>query len=248
MPWLHTGNDVSLARAMHDQARLIVDEAIADARAIAPGITVSGEAIAGHPAQLLVDGSHHTGMVVVGSRGLGGFGRLLLGSVGAQVAMHAYAPVAVVRGRADTAAGPVVVGVDGSPTSETALGYGFEEAAGRGCGLIAVTAYPMHLPLAPIDVAPLPYDRDGVVADLTGSLGQAVAGWQDKYPKVPVESQVVQGGAAEVLTDLSRQAQLVVVGTRGHGGIAGLLLGSVGQQLLHHADCPVLIARTRHPH
>ena len=74
-------------------------------------------------------------------------------------------------------------------------------------------------------------------------LTEDIAAWRDKYPDVEVEAVVVEGHAAGVLTDLSGSAQLVVVGTRGHGGFAGLLLGSVSLQLLHHAHCPVLIAR-----
>lgn len=247
LPWLRLADDTEVARSVHERARLAVDLAIAEAREVAPHIPVSGEAVTGHPAQLLIDGSYHAGLVVVGNRGLGGFVSLLLGSVSTQVALHAHAPVVVVRGRVDTAAGPVLVGYDGSPSAELALGYGFEEAAGRRCGLIATTAYPASHPAPRMDLAPLPYDHAAVEADLARALSHAVAGWHDKYPHVPVESSVIRGGAAEVLAELSRQAQLVVVGTRGHGGMAGLLVGSVGYQLLHHADCPVLIIRARHP-
>jgi nucleotide-binding universal stress UspA family protein len=67
--------------------------------------------------------------------------------------------------------------------------------------------------------------------------------WAAKFPDVPVESVAVEGHAAEVLAEMSAQAELVVVGTRGHGGFAGLLLGSVGLQLIHYSVAPVLIAR-----
>jgi nucleotide-binding universal stress UspA family protein len=75
------------------------------------------------------------------------------------------------------------------------------------------------------------------------SLDDDLATWIEKYPDVQVERQVVEGRAADVLISFARKAQLVVVGTRGHGGFAGLLLGSVAQQLMHHSDSPVLIAR-----
>ena len=70
-----------------------------------------------------------------------------------------------------------------------------------------------------------------------------LAGWREKYPEVRVEALVSHAGAAAVLVGVSRTAQLVVVGSRGHGAVAGTLLGSTGLQLIHHADCPVLIAR-----
>jgi nucleotide-binding universal stress UspA family protein len=89
----------------------------------------------------------------------------------------------------------------------------------------------------------LPYHRIKLAGDLAEQLDHAVSGWTEKYPDVPVERRVTQGPPGEVLAELSRQARLVVVGTRGHGLVAGPLLGSVGYHLLHRADCPVLIAR-----
>jgi nucleotide-binding universal stress UspA family protein len=74
-------------------------------------------------------------------------------------------------------------------------------------------------------------------------LADDIAAWREKYPNVAVRLAALDGHTAEVLIGLSSSAQLIVVGTRGHGGFAGVLLGSVGLQLLHHADCPVLIAR-----
>ena len=76
------------------------------------------------------------------------------------------------------------------------------------------------------------------------SLDELLSPWRDKYPKVPVEALVTRDSPARVLVGVSRTARLVVVGSHGHGAVAGTLLGSVGSQLLHHADCPVLIART----
>jgi nucleotide-binding universal stress UspA family protein len=86
-------------------------------------------------------------------------------------------------------------------------------------------------------------EREAAEATLRDELERMVTGWRATYPDVTVDSDISVGRAIDVLTDLSRQAQLVVVGTRGQGGFIGLLLGSVSQQLVHHADCPVLIAR-----
>jgi nucleotide-binding universal stress UspA family protein len=81
-----------------------------------------------------------------------------------------------------------------------------------------------------------------IEAEQRAALHAALTGWSGKYPAVKVEPLLVRGRAAEVLIGVSRTAQLVVVGSRGHGGFVGLLLGSVGQHLMHHAACPVLIA------
>jgi len=74
-------------------------------------------------------------------------------------------------------------------------------------------------------------------------LAERLAGWSEKYPDVEVRRRVVRDRPAAELVDLSRTARLVVVGSRGRGGVRGLLLGSVGHALIHHAHCPVLVAR-----
>jgi nucleotide-binding universal stress UspA family protein len=163
-----------------------------------------------------------------------------MGSVSQQVATHARVPVVVVRGHA-APGGPVVVGVDGSPSTDAALGLAFDAAAARGTHVVAIRAY------VPPSPAVLPHSA--VEAAVREMLAGSLAGWQDKYPSVRLESHLVVGRAAKVLVGASHTAQLVVVGSRGHGGFTGLLLGSVGQQLMHHAECPVLIAHpTPDPH
>jgi nucleotide-binding universal stress UspA family protein len=79
------------------------------------------------------------------------------------------------------------------------------------------------------------------------ALAADVDGWRGKFPDVPVEHALRHGGAAAVLIEMSRDALLVVTGARGHGGFAGLRLGSVSQQVLHHATCPVLVVRSPDP-
>jgi nucleotide-binding universal stress UspA family protein len=136
------------------------------ARAIYPRLSVQTAVVAGSPGATLVRASHHATLVVVGSRGLGGFAGLLLGSVSAQLAAHSAAPVVVIRtpagrGSADSdraggagedqvgaaelgappAPGPVVVGVDGVPDSEAAIAFAFDQAAARGVPVVAVYAW-----------------------------------------------------------------------------------------------------------
>lgn len=182
-------------------------------------------------------------MLVVGNRGLGGFASLLLGSVSQQVATHATGPVVVVRGRADRPSGEIAVGVDGSASAQRALALGFDEAQRRGCGLLAVRSYPV--PAAPyaMDLPPLPYDLDAAGRDAARTLDAALTPWRDKYPAVPVKALTEPGSPARTLVEVSSDAILIIIGSRGHGALVGGLLGSVGQQLLHHADCPVMIVR-----
>jgi nucleotide-binding universal stress UspA family protein len=226
-------------------AETIVENAVAEARRLAPSVTVRGEALLGSAGPTLIAASGNGAMTVVGNRGRNGFASLLLGSVGQQVATHAAGPVVVVRGRPDPD-GPVVVGVDGSADSEVALAMAFDEATVRGSGVLAVHAY-ARADLVLGDV-PIPIEDAGDRLDEElAVLREQIAPWREKYPDVAVESVAIAGRPAAVLAGISGRASVVVVGTRGRGGFAGLLLGSVGLQLLHHADCPVFVARAEGP-
>lgn len=224
-------------------AAAVVGAAVDDARSCFAGLAVRGDALAGHPAELLIEASRDAALTVVGSRGRGGFASLLLGSVGAQVAGHAHASVVVVRGRRDLVDAPAVAGFDGSAAAEEALGQAYGYAARRGCPLVVRTAYSLPPPARGTDPEAVAGERDKVEAGLRDGMARAVAGWRTRFPAVPVDCAITLGGAADVLTAASENAQLVVVGGRGHEGFPGLPLGSVGEQLIHHAACPVLIAR-----
>ncbi|NJC67446.1 universal stress protein [Planosporangium flavigriseum] len=241
---MRLAHNPELADQVRDFAASVVDAAVAEARTTAPHARVHGVAVEGEPVPVLLEAAAEAGMVVVGSRGAGGFASLLAGSVSVRLATQAPCPVTVVRGRTTADTGLVVVGVDGSPAADVAAGVAFEEASRRGCALVAVWAFYVPLPARTMGPPPIVCDPVEVAADIRSALVGQVAKWRDKYPDVPVEYAVIQGSAAAALTDQSRRAQLVVVGSRGHGRAAGLLLGSVGLQLIHHADCPVLVART----
>jgi nucleotide-binding universal stress UspA family protein len=231
------------AEAVRQQAESIVEEAVTLAREVAPSLDVRGTAVHGEPSRVLVEASEGADLVVVGSRGRGGFAGMLLGSVSHQVATHAMCPVVVARGRIDVT-GPIVVGADGSASADHALGRAFEMARVRGSGLVAIRTYePVTLTwgVGAPSYTEDPDERDRIEHDL---LVETVSPWREKYPDVPVESVVHRGHPAEMLAGLSYTASLVVVGTRGHGGFSTLRLGSVGNGLLHHADCPVLVDRT----
>lgn len=216
-----------------------VDELTGRCRKAIPGLNVTGEVAAGHPAAELVRRSAQAQLVIVGSRGHGAFREALLGSTSTSLAAHARCPVVVVRGEPRTA-GPVVVGVDDSPGSRAALEHAFDHAARRRAELIAVQALPdAHFTA---EVYPTPDPREiRTRADLY--LAEQLAGWCADYPDVPVHRDVANQHPVTALCRAAESAQLLVVGHRGRGGFAGLLLGSVAHGVLHHAPCPVAVVR-----
>jgi nucleotide-binding universal stress UspA family protein len=227
---------------LRHQAERILAEAVAEAERAAPGLSVEGVITDGTAAAVLLHEARRAALIVLGTRGLGGFGGLVIGSTAVQVATHASCPVLVVRGVSRVEA-PVVVGVDGSELSDLAIGFAIEEAARRGTDVVAVHAFRYPVSLQPGDMVPLVYDEDALESDEGRLLAESLAGWCERYPDVRVGRKVVRASAVRVLVEESKTAQLVVVGARGRGGFAGLLLGSVSHGVLHHADCPVAIVR-----
>ncbi len=225
---------------LRHQAERVLADAYARAHGTAPDLPVDGEVVSGEAAAVLLGASKAAELVVVGDRGLGGFTGLLVGSVAVQLAAHAPCPILVAHGAVDPA-GPVLLGVDGSPANDPAVGFAFEEAALRGVPLVALHAWTHPVSTGPGDMLPLVYDAADVEAEEARVLAEALAGWHDKYPDVTVHRQLTRAGARTALIEATRRAQLVVVGTRGRGGFTGLLLGSVSQAVLHHAACPVAV-------
>lgn len=224
-------------------AERLVKEAVDLAAGLDSRVEVTGAVVPRAVAAVLVAESVHAALLVIGDRGLGGFAGLLLGSVAAQVAAHARCPVVVARGVMPDADGPVVVGVDGSPTSTLAVAFAAEEAALRDTELVAVHASTGPVSTGPGDMLPLVYDTNLVEADEERLLAEATAGLTERHPDLRITRQVVRGRTRPVLIERSRGAQLMVVGSRGRGGFEGLLLGSVSQALLHHSECPVAVVR-----
>jgi nucleotide-binding universal stress UspA family protein len=228
----------------------MLDEIAAELRAARPRLTVATRQAPGGPAAALVDASQHAQLVVVGSRGHGGFAGLLLGSVSAQVAAHAHSPALVVRPPdkpaepPGTAAGPVVVGVDGSPGSAVALSFAADEAALRETTLIVMHIWSLNTSTRPRETYE---ETEAAAAEAAESVvAGAVEQVRAEHPKIDLERRLVHAlDPSKALTETSRDAGLLVVGSRGHGGFTGLLLGSTSQTLVHHAHCPVVIA---HPH
>jgi nucleotide-binding universal stress UspA family protein len=216
------------------------------ARRHATGVDVTTDLRVGGAALALVDASAEAGLIVVGSRGLGGFKGMLLGSVGVQVSAHALCPTVVVRGPAP-AAGPVVVGVDGSEPARAALAFAFAEAHRLGTTVIAVHAWSPPLPTGLADAAAVALADDGDRARYQQAAQQiltdALAGCRQQHPDVPVDERLTEVGPVMALLEAAAEPAMIVVGSRGHGGFTGLLLGSTSQSVLHHAACPVAVIR-----
>lgn len=236
--------DPSYREVLTRAARERLAVAGAAAALAAPDVPVETDLLTGDPIPRLVTESAAAQLVVVGDRGLAGITGLLVGSVATGVAARAACPIVVVRGAGPGGPvpdeGPVVVGVDGSPLSEAALASAFEAASVRGVGLVAVHTWRDTM----IDgsVAPL-IDWAAIEVEEQQVLAERLAGWAVKYPDVAVERVVARDRPARALRERSRGAQLLVVGSRGRGGLVGTLLGSVSQTLLHHAACPVMVVR-----
>ncbi|WP_268985868.1 universal stress protein [Streptomyces sp. CC210A] len=223
----------------------LVAEAVERARTVAPGLDVTHAVVTGEPLTVLEAQSREAELVVVGSRGAGGFVGLLVGSTAVHLAAHGACPLLVVR-EVGNPSGPVVLGVDGSPAGERAVEFAFHQAALHGTKLVALHAWTTwNAPLPAPQDASEPYaNPPGALADEEQLLvSEALAGSRDRYPEVAVEQRAVRGGTREALIEASRSARLLVVGARGRGGFTGLLLGSVSQAMLHHAHSPVAVVR-----
>lgn len=142
--------------------------------------------------------------------------------------------------------GRIVVGVDGSPGSDAALRWALTEAHLRGASIDAVHAwtYPYVADVAYLARASI--DREEVAASAKEVLREALARVADEAKGIRIDEIVVEGSASHMLTEAAKGADLLVLGTRGHGGFSGLLLGSVSQQAAHHATCPVVIVPAPH--
>jgi len=245
MPVHDADDPVQIVPDARDALRRTAEERLAAAAAqvgeVAPDVAVSQEVTTGMAAALLVSLSGEAQLAVVGHRGLGGFAGLVIGSVSAALAAHAACPVVVVRGPdAPRQDGPIVVGLDGSPQSEAALAFAVEAAVARRVPLRAVRAW---LDPAVPYVVTGPADWDEEVKRQQGLLSEQLVGWREKYPELRVEPVLVQDRPAHALAQSTGDAQLVVVGSRGRGGLTGMLLGSVSQAMLQHAECPVAVVR-----
>jgi nucleotide-binding universal stress UspA family protein len=239
-PVRHDGRVAQYRDQLLEAARHRLARAARIAEDTSPGTETAPQVEIGAPIEVLGSEARRAQLLVLGDRGVGGVAGLVLGSVAVALAARGACPVVIVRGETRNTDGPVVVGIDGSTVSEAALEFAFDAAAMRGAELVALHAWSPTT----IDKALEPLmDWDAVANEEDAALAERLSGWGQKYPQVTLRRSVVRDGAARALVDASRGAQLVVVGSRGRGTAAGLLLGSVSHGVLHAAHCSVAIVR-----
>ena len=241
--WPNVRLPAGLARWQRDRGRRLVDEAfklVEEASQHGGPAEVHSEILASAAVPTLVELSKEAELVVTGCRGSARWPGQLLGSVSSGLVRYAHCPVAIVHDEdpSHPSEAPVLVGIDGSSASELATAIAFDEASHRNVGLVALHAW------SDADVSEWPgIDSPAAQSMAEEVLAERLAGWQEKYPDVPVSRAVVCDKPARQLVERSADAQLVVVGSRGRGGFAEMLLGSVGEAVAQMAQVPVIVAR-----
>lgn len=236
-----------------DKQRALTAQALDLARSLAGDLDITATTVVADQSAALVEASRTAALLVVGSGGLGHVGGILLGATTGKVVSHSRCPVVVVPhdaptpDAADPATSPVLVGIDDEEHSRPAVEWAFAEAAVRSVGLTAVHAWWWGEP-APLATAAAPEDPEEWADDWQSAadaqrvmMSEMLAGCRERHPDVEVDLQFVRGETTQVLRASSRDAGLLVVGTRGRGGFTGLLLGSVSARALHQSHCPVAV-------
>ena len=243
--WPRIPPPVGLAQWQERQGNRIIADAIKIAQQSIDGRShINSELLVGATVATLIDLSKEAEMIVVGCRGRGALQQRLLGSVSAGLVHHSYCPVAVIHDEHPSmphpAKAPVLVGIDGSPASESATGIAFDQASRRGVELVALHAW------SDAGVYEFPGTDWSTFKSLEDQLlAERLAGWQERYPDVTVRRVVVSDRPAWALVEQSESAQLVVVGNHGRGGFSGMPLGSVSSAVVQSARMPVIVARQR---
>lgn len=245
-PWPAVSVPEDYERLQHSEAEGMVDAALQTVAhsADAQPPQVTGEVVLGPVVANLVDMSKRAEMMVVGCRGEGAVSRALLGSVSSGLVHHAHCPVAVVHAEElPSPQAPVVVGIDGSPTSDLATAIAFDEASRRGVDLVALHAWSDMGPIEFGSANWAPIEWRNIKDAEQEVLSERLAGYAQRYPDVTVHKIVVSDRPGPRLVEKAGEAQLLVLGSHGRGGFPGMLLGSVCNAVVNSAQIPVIIAR-----
>ncbi|MFG3258629.1 universal stress protein [Streptomyces sp. NPDC048172] len=238
--------------ALHQQAEQIVTDAVHRATEAEPDVEVTWQIVIGQPLRELDVLAQEADLLVLGSSGRGAFAAAV-GSVAVHMSASAPCPVLVHRGR-EAPEGPVLLAVDGSEDSDAAAAFAFAEAGLRGAPLVALHVSPPRPGPAPAGMSAMDallfedYPRDTGRDDADRARDQevaelAIAAHRKTHPDVRASVRTERAHVRPALIDASADAQLLVLGARGRGGFTGLLLGSVSQALLQHAQCPLTVVR-----
>lgn len=249
VPLAYVHDDFSVGRIdpdLHQQAREQLDHALEVARPVLADVRVVRRLHPGSAASALIDEAAAADLLVVGRRGTGGFAGLLLGSTAEHCARHAPGPVVVTPDPPPTPQGRVVVGVDGSVQAQRALAWAVDHARHHDAILEVFGIYEVYDAPGPyggefMRVAS-PYSDQRFRRRAEQFTADALATISPPAD-LTIETHIEAGHPAEALAARSGEVDLIVVGSRGLGGVSGLLLGSVSRQLLHHASCPVAVVR-----
>ncbi len=234
-------------KQIHNGARQVLQEAVERA---GTGVEVTSSLENGDPTGVLVELSKQAGMVVIGSHKGSGFTDRLLGAVSSALPSHSHCPTVVVPLREEgreplLPVRRIVVGVDGSSSASGALHQAVREASVWDAEITAIAAVAIASAAGALAWMPATVDRDRILADVREGLDSAIESATQDFPDVRVRRHALDGNAAALLAEFSTAVDLVVVGTRGRGGFAGLMLGSTSQALLQHSVCPVMVVPSK---
>lgn len=231
--------------AFDDTARANVEGAMRDQLVeLTHDVPTAYRVMADSPVGALVEAGRHASAIVVGSRGLTAREDFAMGSTSAGVVEHARCPVIVITPRTPEApsGGPVVLAADGSAAGDPAVAFAFDQAERRGVGLRVV--HTVEVPKLPgASLFDLDQLAESVLAEDEKEVTDALAPHEARHPEVSVDLILVVGELATTIAAEAEDAALLVTGSRGHGGFAGLLLGSVSRRLLQTAPCAVAVVR-----
>ena len=252
---LYARPDATAEPMLVDEPAGVLADAVAVARDQQPDVEIRALQMPGAPVQSLLAAGENADVLVLGSRGVEGFRGLLLGSTTMHVAPYAQCPVVVVHSGLEGGVpfedpdgypgnpGQVVLGYDGSAASNRAAAFAFRHAAAIGTGVVAVSVEPGRGDPETKEIDP----ENATPGSDTSAFHSPVIVTAAAFPDVPVSFVAGTGRPAEVLLAEATGADLLVVGSRGSGGFAGLVMGSVSQKVLAHTRCPVAVLHSGIP-